>query len=327
MAAASLTEGIYDDIAAARYHADDLAIVPTLSSSIGKKLLAETPLAAWHAHPRLNPTFKPKAEEKFYAGSVAHEVLLGRGGGFKILPFEDFRSGAAKAERDAWITQGLTPILSKHWINIAAMTTKIGFRLREIDECRALFSHQMVGTLDCGRAERVLLWEDMGGPICRAMIDFQGPSEPEIWDLKFTGASLSDESLARQIETLGYDMSFAFYLRGLTKLLPAYAGRWKCRWIFVSDEEPYECRVIELDNEKAEIGDRKAALAIEKWRRCLAEDRWPSWPPRVQTVPTAWNSREKQMARELHDDDAVNFRPSYTPMPSAPSGRLSTIAS
>ena len=38
------------------YHADP-ADAPSLSASIAKILIAETPLHAWTAHPKLNPNF------------------------------------------------------------------------------------------------------------------------------------------------------------------------------------------------------------------------------------------------------------------------------
>jgi hypothetical protein len=73
--------GLHPAISADAYHADP-APAPSLSSSIAKTILHQTPRHAWFEHPRLNPNFEPKDDSKFDLGSVAHELLLGKGAGF-----------------------------------------------------------------------------------------------------------------------------------------------------------------------------------------------------------------------------------------------------
>ena len=77
--------GIHHDITAADYHSD-CCDEPSLSSSIAGLLIDQTPKHAWTAHPRLNPNFKPESSPAMNLGSVAHELLLGKGGGFEISP-------------------------------------------------------------------------------------------------------------------------------------------------------------------------------------------------------------------------------------------------
>lgn len=324
-----LPVGIHDDVPAAVYHADPGAS-PTLSSSIAKVMLADTPRHAWFAHPRLNPAFEAKSDDKFSLGSVAHELLLGRGGGCYVCCYPDWRTKKAQEERAQALSDGALPILLHQYEQAIDVAQAVCRRMRQIEECLRLFDpfgNPDVARFVNGVAERVLIWQDIGGPLCRAMIDWQGPSETEIWDVKTTGAGLSDDEIARTIVNMGYDLSAAFYLRGLTQLLPQHAGRFKFRWIFVQDEAPFECRVVEPDAAMLTIGDRKAALAIEKWRRCLETDLWPGYPPAVTRVSLPGWAETKWMAVEMSDDDALNFRPSFTPLPDRVSGRLSEIAS
>ena len=98
---------------AALYHADP-APEPSLSASIANMLVDETALHAWHSHPRLNPRHQGRdANAAMDKGSVAHEVVLRKGGGIAVLDFKDWRTNAARAARDAARAKGLTPVLAK----------------------------------------------------------------------------------------------------------------------------------------------------------------------------------------------------------------------
>ena len=115
---------------------------------------------------------------------------------------------------------------------------------------------------------------------------------------------------------IGHDFQAAFYLRGLSQLLPDLAGRFRWRWIVVEDKPPFEVRVLEPGNELLEIGDRKAALAIEKWRRCTEANHWPGDPLTVARVELPPWATDRWIAREQTDDDALSMVPMSRPMPS-----------
>lgn len=296
-----LGPGMHHGFTADRYHADNLCGEPTLSSSIAKTILAQTPRHAWMAHPLLNPNYEFAHDKKFSLGSVVHELLLGKGGGFEEIEASDFRTKDAKAARDAAIARRKTPILTDQLAAARVMRDAVIERLAEIPETAGLIGP---GGLTEGHAETVILWRDIGGPMCRSMIDFWGSTEAEIWDIKTTGVGLSDGAIRRQIENIGYDLSAGFYLRGLETLLPELAGRFVWRWIFVEDAEPFEVRVIEPDNEMIELGKRKAALAIAKWHAALTANHWPGYPREVtRLAPPPW-SESQLMERELADPDA-----------------------
>lgn len=308
----SLAIGIHDGVRAADYHSDPCD-GPSLSSSIAKVLIDATPRHAWTKHPRLNPDFEASDDSKFDLGKTAHEIILGAGGGFVVVDAADWRTNAAKEQRESAISRGATPILRKQANDAGFMAGRVAGRLIEIPECKGLFPADWKSAAPSpfvnGRGERVGIWRDIGGALCRMMIDWQGPTETEIWDVKTTGVKLNDHSIQSLILNMGYDLSAGFYLRGLSHLLPKLAGRFRWKWIFIEDSEPFEVRVIEPSAELLEVGDRKAALAIAKWDRCIAANEWPGYAPTVTRIENPEWSTARWNERELTDDDALNFRP------------------
>jgi hypothetical protein len=297
--------GLHDDISASRYHADDVFDEPTLSSSIANILIEQTPRHAWLAHPRLGGSVERKASREMDLGSVAHEILLGKGGGFVVSPYDEFRSKEAKAWRDGIVEEGKTPIKEKYFLVAEQISESVRRVLQEIN------GDGMETAFKRGKSEIVILWRDTGGPLCRAMMDYWYP--PIVWDLKTTGNGLSDRALRTWIAS-GLDLQAAFYLRGVETALPALSGRVKFRWVFVETEAPFEARVVEVDAVTRAFGDHKAALAVEKWRRCLATDDWSGYPREIQRLEyPAW-AETNVLAREAEDPDALAMRPMFAPM-------------
>jgi PDDEXK-like domain of unknown function (DUF3799) len=284
-----LPPGIHYDVPAAAYHADPCE-KPSLSSSIAKVILEKTPKHAWIAHPRLNPDFKPPAAPKFNLGSVVHELMLGKGLGFDIVLADDYRTKAAQASRQKILDNGQIPVLGAQ-----------AYQAETIADFAIDILNEMGIHLADNRNEAVLIW-DMHGLPCRAMVDSIDEKTNNIYDIKTTAGGLPDYALMRTIVNFGYDLSAAFYIKGMTALFPELAGRFVFKWIFVETEEPYEIRVIEADATTLHFGDRKAHGAFEKWRVCMANNEWPGWP-RVVTksvypawAESAWLEREMEEA-------------------------------
>src|SRR5262245_44641936 len=108
--------GIYFDFPTAAYFADPCP-APSLTQSIAKILLERSPLHAWHAHPRLNPDYKPDDDTKFDIGNVAHKLMIGRGKDIEQLPekYEDWRTKDAKQWREAAASQGKLAVLGHQY--------------------------------------------------------------------------------------------------------------------------------------------------------------------------------------------------------------------
>lgn len=268
-------EGFFKDITAEKYHADP-CVMPSLSSSVAKHFVFGTARHAWTAHPRLNPDFEPKNDDKFDLGTVAHEFILGKGGGFVALDFENWTTKAAKEAREAVRDCGKTPILLKDFARVDAMGEAANERLSALGV-----------DLSKNANECVMVWRE-GEAWCRSMVD-SFDEGGVIYDLKTTDVGLSDASLARLVVNLGYDLSAGFYARGAVKLFPQLEGKLRFRWIFVETRPPHELRVIEASAMTMEMGARKADHAIRRWSHCTATGEWPGYATRITTLEyPAW---------------------------------------
>lgn len=306
----NLAPGLHTDVPAERYHADELCAVPTLSSSIAGTLLALTPCHAKAAHPRLWD--EPPAEKTrttLDVGKVVHELILGRGEGFEVVDADDWRKKAIQDERDAILAAGRTPILIRDMVRaeaIAAAAARVIAETPGLDDFRDV----------AARSEVVGLWRDIGGPWCRMMVD-RLTVGGTVYDIKTTGRGLGTRTLQAKIED-GLALQAGFYLRGLAALAPELAGRFRWRWIFLEQDEPYEARVVEPDGEVLAHGDRLAALAIEKWRSCLAADEWPGYPRRIERLGMPTWAETRLVERELADPDAERMVVSTAAAPMQP---------
>lgn len=110
MSQTALHPGVYFDMAEDVYHSDPCER-PSLSSSIGKVLLAQSPRHAWTAHPRLSPKFETGNARKFDLGKAVHAIgLEDKPERIAIIPHADYRTNAAKAARDDALAAGLMPL-------------------------------------------------------------------------------------------------------------------------------------------------------------------------------------------------------------------------
>jgi hypothetical protein len=260
----TLPVGVHFDVPAPAYHADPCER-PSLSSSIAKILIEKTPRHARTAHPQLNPNFVAKAESRFDLGATVHELMLGKGVGYTIINAANYNGKDAQAARQSARESGLVPLLAEQHKQACAIAT---------GALRSLLG--MGIDLQVYRNEAVLVWDD--GVLCRAMIDSIGRGIHQIWDIKTTSSGLSDAAINRTIVNLGYDISAAFYIKGLETLFPELAGRVEFRWIFIETEAPYDLRVKRPTATTLEFGRRKAEAAIAIWARCIASGQWPGWP-------------------------------------------------
>ena len=127
--------GLYGHVPEDEYHADR----ESLSVSGAKDLLRAPALYQW----RLD-----HAEEHDYFdfGSAAHAYLLGAGRPVESVDAADWRSAAARAERDRIRDEGSIPVLLQEWVRIQDMAD-------------AISHHRMASSLlDDGRPERNQRW-------------------------------------------------------------------------------------------------------------------------------------------------------------------------
>lgn len=259
------TPGVYQ-ISAEEYHRDPVTM-PSLSSSIAHRLIAHSPLHAWHAHPRLNPAYAPEVSDAFDLGTAAHAFLLGgEDGRFVIIDADDYRKPASRALRDAARLRGHIPILRDRWPTLQAITDAAR---------RQLAAHDQDGPvpLTGGKAEQALIWRE-GETWCRARIDWLHDGHRWIDDYKTTSVSAHPEQWSRNLFSMGYDVQAAFYRRGVKAL---YGIDATFRFI-VRRAGHSALSVIALAPDALALAEKKVEFALTRWAECLRTNTWPGYP-------------------------------------------------
>lgn len=275
------------------YHADPCS-KPSLSSTVAKILLAQSPLHAWTASPRLNPDWEPKDSKTFDIGRAAHRAVLGAGNDFVAIPDDLLGANGAASTKAAkeFIADaregGLTPLKSAEVMQIEAMRAKIADKLvsLQID-------------LDPAHSEVVALAK-IDGVHCRAMVD-NAPGHPSVplYDFKTT-TDASPDAAMRAVMNYGYDVQAAHYL----DTWKAATGEDRLfRFIFQEKEAPYEVAVIEVGPDSLAMARKKIARAREMWGNCLAVDDWPGYAPGVHRIELPEFFHAKWLERESVEAD------------------------
>lgn len=292
-----LQPGLHLGIPEDAYHRD-VAPEPSLSSSVAKILLDQSPRHAWHAHPRLggqkDEGDKTRAME---IGTVVHKLLLGKGAEIVPIEAEDYRSKDAKAAREAAYLEGKQPILRPDMRTAGDTVGAVMQQLDKVEGCG--------GFGNIGAPEVVGIWKDETGPYGRLMADwFQDEGDRAvIWDVKTSSQSVAPHQVARTIVSMGYDLSAAHYERGILAIRPELAGRLTFRWLFCEVEPPHAITVAELDAAGLAIGRKKAAAAFLLWARCLREGVWPAYANRIVRPDYPAFAEAQWLAREERDED------------------------
>lgn len=288
-----LPAGIHPNVPAEAYHADPCE-APSLSSSVAAEIVARSPLHGWASHPRLNPDFEPEEARQLDLGSVAHELLLGRGRGIAVLDFPDWRTKAAKEARDEARASGKTPILQAQFDHASKMVAAAHRQLKAVQGCHEFFGEQ-------GRAELVLVWA-IGGLWYRAMLDWISADGRTVLDFKST-TNANPEHLGRKIAAEHLDLRASHYMRGLDMLDAPRAGRRKFFWVFQEVAPPYGLAVVERTAVFAGMGDRKLTAADYAWRDGMTKNRWPGYPPIVHQPDYPPYLENTWLDREVRDNE------------------------
>lgn len=259
----------------AEYHADPCKVA-SLSSSIAKILLEQSPLHARLAHPRLNPHYAPEEKEDFDFGAAAHAMLLERTSNNIVwCEFNDWRKNAAKEARAAARKSGKLPILVHYQQVLAAMVAKAHEFIRD---------SELAGILDSGTAEQAIVWQE-GPTYCRARLDLLSVGHDVVLDYKSTENAQPDMFI-RQIGRMSYDLQAEFYTRGMK----AINGK-EPRFVFLVQEKtaPFACSLVALSNAYRAVGIGKVQAAIQLWGQCMSTQSWPGYSTQIHYAePSPW---------------------------------------
>jgi len=290
--------GVFD-VPAADYHADKLLDVPTLNAGTAKILLEQSPLHAWHSHPRLNHSFEPEDNKKknIDFGSVMHATLLG-GATIAVIDAENYRTKAAQEARAAALERGSVPVLPHQMEDVRRACQAVRLQLRH---------HEASDALTAGKAEQTLIWQEREPPIwCRAKLDWlpnnrmaKSYAGLPIYDLKTT-TDANPQIWVHKLFDLGADIQAVFYSRGIHAVLGISNPIF--RFVVIENAPPFALSVIQLSPSALDLAARKVDDAMRLWAKCLKDDLWPGYDPYVFHVdsPPYQTQRfeERQLLRE-----------------------------
>lgn len=283
------SEGLYR-IPESVYHADP-APEPSLSSSLARVLLDQTPLHAWTAHPQLNPGWEPEERGAHVVlGSACHALLLGHGAKVRVVEADSFRTKAAQMERDAALDAGELPLLAARHDEAQRVVAaarealpKLGIDLAAGEcEVSAFALHEL-------------------GQWLRARFDWLSSDRRTIVDYKTT-ENAGPEVFGRRAAQMGYDVQAAFYVRALELLEPELEGR--VRFVFVAQETaaPYALAAYELAEADLSVARRKVESAAKAWTSCRQSGVWPAYSSRIQRLELPHWHEARWLERELEGE-------------------------
>jgi hypothetical protein len=271
-----------------RYHADP-APAPSLSSTLARIVLNQSPLHAWTASPRLNPAWEPTEKKVFDLGRAIHRATLGHGGDYIAYPPDLLATNGAASTKaaKAWEAErraeGLTPLKADEVEQIETVGAAVAARLLD-----------MGIRIDPDDTEVAALAE-IDGTWCRLMADFAPRRRDFILDLKST-TDASPEACVRAVVTYGLDVQAAHY----QAVWEAATGeRRRFLFAFVEKEPPHEVGVVELHDAPGDEADwmedarAKVAHARTVWRDCLEAGSWPGYPARIGVIGAPGYHRQK----------------------------------
>lgn len=280
------------------YHADPCPL-PSFSASLGKVILDKSPLHAYLAHPRLGGKKRDEPSAAMDFGTLVHKLVLGAGKSVVSVNADDWRTKAAKDQRDEARAAGKLAVLSRD--------------LDSAVECEAAFRtqfHAMAPDLEAvfnrGESERVIAREFANlkgegrvwarGMLDRIAVDYD-KREVVVFDVKTT-ADASIDSLIRRVSSMHYDMQLATYEWLAEEAFPGFKGRVRSYLLFVETCAPYSFVPVELDGSYRQIGRSKLGRAWDAWCLGMASGIWPGYADGVVTI----SPPPYEVSRELDEE-------------------------
>jgi hypothetical protein len=275
------TAGVYD-LPASVYHSDPVR-GGSLSSS-GAKLLGPKSCPALFRHWADNHNGGSRPSKALDIGTAAHAVVL--------VDAADWRTKAAKEQRDAAHLRGATPLLAHEYKQVRALA----------DAVMADPTASRLFEPGGGLSEQSLFWLDDEFTVWRrAMLD-RLPDDVDdngyfvIPDLKTT-RSVEPGSLARDMATFGYHQQAAWYIDGVQALGLAPPGSVAFLLVFVMKEPPYLVRTVQVHPDTVALGRRQNREALTTFRSCRQSGVWPGYGGDVTSLSLpGWARRDIEAA-------------------------------
>ena len=256
-------DGIYDGISETTYHADR----ESLSSSGARKLLPPSTPEIFHDAIR-----NPRYSDAFDVGHAAHAQVLGVGGEIVVVDAPDWRTKAAREQRDQAHAEGKTPLLEATAMEVMAMAA-------------AVRMHPLASAvLAAGMPELSGYWHDQTtGARLRYRPDWLTTHQGRVLCVDYKTSTTADPTtFARKAADYGYHQQAAWYLDGLAA--NGIADDAEFWFIAQSKARPYPVTVLRYDAEAIAAGRTVNRQAIDLYARCRETGQWPGYPEHVHTI-------------------------------------------
>lgn len=284
--------GIYD-LPYGAYHGDPVK-GGSLSSSGARKLLP----------PSCPAKFKLWVDEgqapsrEFDIGHAAHKLVLGAGPELVVIDANDYRTNAAKQQRDDAHAAGSVPLLEHEFEKVAAMAAK----LKQHPVASALLDSAR------GKAEQSIVWrDDEFGVWRRALLDhLPFPVEGRrliVADYKTTNSGAPGD-VPKAMHSYGYHQQLDWYLSGV-KALGLHGDRDPAAvLIFQEKTKPYLVSIFQPNQPAMDIARTRNRKALDIYRHCVETGDWPGYGNDVMPLSLpGWAEWEHFDAEERGDYD------------------------
>ena len=287
---------------------DDPCDEPSLSSSTVRALLKTAPKRVWTETKRLNPAYEEKRDPKFDLGTAAHTALIGHGQRMVIVPFDAYRSSAAKAMRDEAYNQDKTPVLESNMDRVTAMAEAAREQFAQNSDIGFMFQDDAQGV----KHETSVFWREINvANRCRPdLLALRATAVPIIVHYKTTQVMLGDAGLKRLASDQGWHLIHSHYHAGLKAL----TGHDPKQFFAVQEvQPPYLTMVTDLSNAFEGTGDMRRGRALKIWARCVATGNWPGHFTRTKTIDIPPWFESKQIA-DKDAEEAILQREGKDPL-------------
>lgn len=259
-------DGMHANIPEGDYHADR----HSLSSTGARKLLESPRKYQWSLD---QPA---QTARHFDVGHYVHTLVLGVGSPVVVIDAEDFRTKAAREDRDAAHAEGKVPLLKAD----ADLCREMADALLTDPYAQALF--------ESGLAEQSIYWTE-GDVRMRGRLDwlktFDDGTVPLVGDVKTTAGSANPREWRSTAAKYQLHFQAAWYTRAVVKAGIGEGADFL--FLNIEKEPPHLVSITELDARAMEHAHRRVELAIQLYAEYSATDTWPNWvgvTPGIHTV-------------------------------------------
>lgn len=271
----------------------DGAETPALSPSIARVGIAECARQMWAEHRLLGNciTVSEDALKRRERGKALHNLVVEDGKKIECISAANWKSKAAKEQRDVARAAGLIPILEDTLLELEGAAIHIGQSLAELN----------IDLAD-GVAEQKMHWYEsssIGEVLCSGVIDWHNLTTAKIIDLKTTEGSVHPDKCGATIVDSTAVIQDCAYRNAVCSKNPQLQGRTEVTFIFAQSKEPFLVTPGTCDGVMRNIGETRWLRAIEIWARCLAAGREAKHWPQHTDRPTTFYAPAWALAREM----------------------------